>query len=398
MDVIIVGGGIGGLTAALELHRHGIPCRVFEAQPEIKPLGLGINILPDAMGILADLGLQQELESAGVIIKDETYFNRFGQLIFKDSLESAPGSYPQLAIHRGELQAILLAAVGQRIGPDRVHTGLRCRRVDQDADRATAYLETTEGHEISQEGRAVIGCDGIHSAVRKQLYPGEGNPIYSGFTMWRGLALSKPYLSGASLTRAGWLATGQLILYPIKDKINSAGSQLINWVAVKELPRFEKRDWNRKGDLADFIAAYEDWKFEWLDVPALLRSSDTIFEFPMVDLDPLEQWSFGRITLLGDAAHPMYPRGANGARQAILDARALAEALAVARDDIEALQAYQARRLRPTSDIVIRNRTNPPDAILRETYERSGDKPFANIRDVLRQSELEAMSRSYRTP
>jgi 2-polyprenyl-6-methoxyphenol hydroxylase-like FAD-dependent oxidoreductase len=398
MDAIIIGAGIGGLTTALELHRVGIPCQIFEAQPEIKPLGVGINILPDAMGVFSDLGLQQQLETSGVIIKDESYFNRFGQLIFKESVEpSARHPWPQVAIHRGELQTILLDAVKQRIGESRVHVGWRCHRVEQDAKSATAYFHGPDSSDRSpQKGNVVIGCDGIHSAVRKQLHPNESEPLYSGINMWRGLTRSHPHLSGASLTRAGWLATGQIIIYPIKNSIDSDGRQLINWLAVIKTQKYEKRDWNRPGNIDDFIFAYEDWKFDWLDVPALVRNADVILEFPMVDLEPLERWSFGRISLLGDAAHPMYPRGANGARQAILDAADLAEALVSTKDEVEALQTYEARRLGPTSDIVRRNRTNPPDAILRETYERTSDKPFQNIDDVISNAELVSISQSYK--
>jgi 2-polyprenyl-6-methoxyphenol hydroxylase-like FAD-dependent oxidoreductase len=312
------------------------------------------------MCIFANLGLQDRLESAGVIIKDETYFNRFGQLIFKESLETAD-PYPQLAIHRRELQAILLAAVEQRMGADRIHKGWKCEWVDQNGHSATASFRHSHGSDwMPQKGSVVIGCDGIHSAVRRQLHPNESGPLYSGFTMWRGVTRSKPYLSGASLTRAGWLATGQTILYPIKNSIDTEGRQLINWVAVQRAAAFAQRDWNRTGDLPDFISAYEGWRFDWLDVPALIRNSETVLEFPMVDLDPLERWSFGRISLLGDAAHPMYPRGANGARQAVLDASVLAETLAAEDDEVMALRRYGAKRRGPTSEIVRRNRTNPP--------------------------------------
>jgi 2-polyprenyl-6-methoxyphenol hydroxylase-like FAD-dependent oxidoreductase len=198
------------------------------------------------------------------------------------------------------------------------------------------------------------------------------------------------------MTRAGWLATGKLVAYPIRDRIDAAGRQLVNWLAEIEYPRYERRDWNRPGRLEDFIAAYADWHFDWLDVPAFFAAADLILEFPMVDQDPLPRWSFDRVTLLGDAAHPMYPRGSNGAGQAILDAAALAGCLARHADPVAALAAYERLRLEATANVVRMNRTNPPDAILREVYLRTGDKPFARIEDVISRAELAALSDGYK--
>jgi 2-polyprenyl-6-methoxyphenol hydroxylase-like FAD-dependent oxidoreductase len=198
------------------------------------------------------------------------------------------------------------------------------------------------------------------------------------------------------MTRVGWLAKAKMVIYPIRDRIDAEGRQLINWVVEIETPHHQQRDWNRPGRLEDFSAAIADWQFDWLDIPALVRGADMILEFPMVDQDPLERWSFGRVTLLGDAAHPMLPRGSNGAGQAILDCRALADCLAAERDPVQALQAYQARRLGPTANVVLTNRRNPPDAILREVFLRSGDRPFGRIEDVISREELAALSDSYK--
>jgi 2-polyprenyl-6-methoxyphenol hydroxylase-like FAD-dependent oxidoreductase len=214
--------------------------------------------------------------------------------------------------------------------------------------------------------------------------------------MWRGVTRWKPFLSGASMVRAGWLATGKMVIYPIRNAIDAEGRQLVNWVAEIETPHYKKRDWNRPGNLDDFIAAVAEWRFDWLDVPAFLRAADIVLEFPMVDQDPLPRWSFGRVTLLGDAAHPMVPRGSNGAGQAILDARALADALASDTDPVRALQAYEAGRREVTSNIVLTNRKNPPDAILREVFLRTGDRPFARIEDVIAHDELVALSDGYK--
>jgi 2-polyprenyl-6-methoxyphenol hydroxylase-like FAD-dependent oxidoreductase len=232
--------------------------------------------------------------------------------------------------------------------------------------------------------------------VRKQLYPGEGEPRYSGVNMWRGVTRWKPILSGATMLRAGWLKGGKLVHYPIRDRIDAEGRQLVNWLWELETPSYKRWDWNRPARLEDFIAGVEDWKFDWLDVPAFFRAADVVLEYPMVDKDPLPAWSFGRVSLLGDAAHPMYPRGSNGAGQAILDAKALAEALDEDTDVPRALKAYEEERLLPTSNVVLENRRNPPDAILREIYERTGDRPFERIEAVISAEELKAISERYK--
>ena len=244
------------------------------------------------------------------------------------------------------------------------------------------------------QGKIAIACDGIHSVIRKQLYPDEGEPRYSGVNMWRGVTRWKPILSGASMLRAGWLATGKLVHYPIRNNIDAEGRQLVNWLWEIETPQYKRWDWNRPARVEDFIAACESWRFDWLDVPAFLRAAELVLEYPMVDKDPLPAWSFGRVTLLGDAAHPMVPRGSNGAGQAILDARALAQCLP--RRIGNALKEYEAERLGPTSNVVLENRRNPPDAILREVYERTGDRPFERIDEVISAQELAALSERYK--
>ena len=398
-EVILVGGGIGGLTAALALHAAGIRCRIFEAAPAIKPVGVGINLLPHATKELAALGLEDALASAAVTTTDATFFNRFGQLVYREPLGRHAGfDWPQFSIHRGDLQAVLLEACRQRIGGSHILTGWRCTGFDQDERSATVYFkDTASGRDLPpQSGSAVIGCDGINSAVRKLLYPNEGPPIYSGVNMWRGVTRWPPFLSGASMTRVGWLATGKMVIYPIRSNIDGEGRQLVNWVAEFETGNYHHRDWNRPGVLDDFIGHYADWHFDWLNVPAFIRAADMVLEFPMVDQDPLPRWSFGRVTLLGDAAHPMYPRGSNGGGQAILDARALAASFARHGDPVAALRAYEVERLETTARIVRMNRANPPDVILREVYLRTGDKPFSRIEDVISLEELQALSDGYK--
>jgi 2-polyprenyl-6-methoxyphenol hydroxylase-like FAD-dependent oxidoreductase len=391
-DVLIVGGGIGGLTLALELHQRGIPCRVFESAPAIKAVGVGINLLPHATKLLGGLGLVPRLASVAIETAEAAFFNRFGQLIYREPLGKRAGyDWPQLSIHRGELQAALVEAFKERIGPDRLHLGAHVSGFSQD-EKSVALKINGE----SRNGRAAIGCDGIHSVIRKQLYPQEGEPRYSGVNMWRGVTRGKPVLTGASMIRAGWLATGKLVLYPIQDNVDGQGSQLLNWVWEIETPEHKRWDWNRRASVEDFIAAAQDWHFDWLDVPAMFRATDLVLEYPMVDKDPLPAWSFGRVTLLGDAAHPMYPRGSNGGGQAIVDAHALASCLSESQSPEEALKAYESKRLGPTSNVVLENRRNPPDVILREIYERTGDKPFDRIESVISAAELAAITERYR--
>jgi len=398
-DVIIVGAGIGGLTLALALHGRGIPCRIFESTAEIKAVGVGINLLPHATRELAALGLEADLARVAIATSDATFFNRFGQLIYQEPLGLAAGyEHPQFSIHRGDLQMVLLDAFVARAGRDRLTSNCHCLGVEQDETGVNVTFSNGPGgtNRSTIRGRVVIACDGINSAIRKQLFPREGEPRYSGVNMWRGVTRWKPMLSGASMVRAGWLSHGKMVIYPIRQASGADGLQLINWVAEIETPVYRKRDWNRPGSIDDFIGAFADWHFDWLDVPAFIRAADSVLEFPMVDQDPLPRWSFGRVTLSGDAAHPMVPRGSNGAGQAILDARALTSALLENGDSVAALASYEKQRLEATTRIVLTNRTNPPDAILREVFQRTHDRPFGAIDDVISREELVALSEGYK--
>ncbi len=398
-DALIIGAGIGGLTLGLMAQRRGIPVRIFEATPEIRPIGVGISVLPHASKELTELGLRAELERVAVVARESCFFNRFGQFIYKEAVGTFAGyPWPQFQIHRGDLQQVLYEAFVAEAGADRIITGRRCIAVEQDAEAATAtfLVGGTGGREERVTGSAIVGADGIHSLVRKLLHPNDGEPIYSGVNMWRGVTRWQPYLTGQSYMRAGWLAHGKMVIYPIRNDIDADGRQLINWVAEVETPDHERQDWNKRGRLEDFIGYFADWHFDFLDVPAMIRAADEILEYPMVDKDPLERWSFGRITLLGDAAHPMYPRGSNGAGQAILDARALADSLAANKDVAAAIKAYEDMRLAATAEIVRTNRTTPPDAILREVFLRTGDRPFARIEDVIAPEEMAAITNRYK--
>ncbi len=414
-DILIIGGGVGGLTLALALHARGIPCRVFEAVADPKAVGVGINILPHASQELALLGLEDALARVGIATHDASFFNRFGQLIHSEPLGRFAGyAHPQFSIHRGDLHKVLLDAARERLGEERMHLGWRCTGFTQDAGDAggaggvtVAFDDFTTGAaRPAQRGSAAIACEGLHSVIRKQLHPGEGEPRYAGVNMWRGVTRMGPVLSGASMVRAGWLTHGKMVIYPIRHFDD--GTQLMNWVAEIETPNYKKRDWNRPGSLDDFIGLFESWRFDWLDVPAMIRAADAVLEFPMIDQDPLPWWTQGRVTLLGDAAHPMVPRGSNGAGQSIIDARTLADCLAACLANSlaqgpsavtgveQALKDYEARRLQATSNVVLTNRSNPPDAIIRVVYERIGDKPFERIEDVISAAELTAITDGYK--
>ena len=389
-DVLIVGAGIGGLALALELHRRRVACRVFEAAPEIRPVGVGINLLPHATQALGELGLEPALARVAVETAEGVFFNRFGQLIYKEPFGRRAGyASPQFSIHRADLQAVLLEAVKARIGEDRIRLGWHCVGFEQSTDEVRLMFRERD----PVAGKIAVGCDGIHSVIRRQLYPGEGEPRYSGVNMWRGVTRWKPILSGASMVRAGWLATDKLVHYPIRNHVDGQGTQLVNWLWEIETPQYKRWDWNRPARVEDFIAGAESRRFDWLDVPAFLRAAEFVLEYPMVDKDPLPAWSFGRVTLLGDAAHPMVPRGSNGAGQTLLDAQVLATSIS---SESNPLKSYENNRLDPTSRVVLENRRNPPDAILREVYERSGDRPFRRIEDVISTQELAALSERYK--
>ena len=397
-QVVIVGAGIGGLVLALELHRVGIDSHIYESAAEIRPLGVGINLLPHSTRILGGLGLEPALAAMAVTTKESVFYNRFGQFIAAEPAGRDAGYVnPQFSVHRGDLQLALLDAVRTRLGENAVVTDHRCLSVNQTADSATVnFSRNTDGTPLpSVETDIVVGCDGVHSVIRKQFYPDEGEPRYSGITMWRGMSIAKPFLTGASMARIGWFDKGKLVIYPIQDNADGKGNQLINWVAEIEGPQRVERDWNEAGRLEDFADAFKNWHFDWLDVPALIQGAETILEYPMVDQDPLPRWTFGRVTLLGDAAHPMVPRGSNGAGQAILDGNRLATLLDTVLDPLEALAEYEAERLPSTGAVVRANRTIPPDSLLGEVWERTRDRPFERIEDVITPEEIAAISHRY---
>jgi 5-methylphenazine-1-carboxylate 1-monooxygenase len=398
MDVAIVGGGICGLSLALNLKDRGISCRVYERAPEIKSLGVGITLLPHAMREFNALGLGDELLMAGIENRDCRFFNRFGQLIYSEERGKFAGyPFPEIGIHRGRLHVILHAAVKNRLGPDTVVTDCECIGVEQDDSGATVLFKQSSTGRPREGARAdiVIACDGINSALRKQFYPND-KVAFSGINTWRGVTRRKPILGGRTYMRVGSILTGKMVIYPIVDDIDGNGNQLVNWMAEIKRDTTEQNDWNKAGNLADFFPLYESWRFDWLDVARMIRDADEILEYPMVDKDPIDRWTFGRVTLAGDAAHPMYPRGSNGAAQAAIDARTLADLLKKTSDPREALKAYEAARVELAAKVVRTNREQPPDFINIKVEELVGDRPFDNLEKYITQHELRTLSENYK--
>src|ERR1700722_12840217 len=363
--VAIIGGGICGLALALNLKRRGIACRVFETAPELKELGVGITLLPHATRELDALGLLAEIKAQAIENVESCFFNRFGQLLYKEPRGKYAGyPFPELGIHRGRLHLTLYRAALGALGAAEVVIDRQCVAVEQADSGVTLRLrETSTGKMLDPVSAEIaIGCDGINSALRKQFYPDE-KVAFAGINTWRGVTRRKPILTGRSYMRVGSIRTGKIVIYPIIDNVDDEGNQLINWMAEIQTQNVAKNDWNKAGKREDFLPIYQGWKFDWLDVGALIRDADTILEYPMVDKDPIARWTFGCVTFAGDAAHPMYPRGSNGATQALIDARTLADLLARQADAAKALAEYETRRREVTAKIVRTNREHPPDFI-----------------------------------
>ena len=398
MDIAIVGGGIGGLTLALALHQRGLACRVYESAPEVRELGVGITLLPHAMRELTALGLGESLASQGIENRESCFFNRFGQLIYSEPRGRIAGyPVPEVGIHRGRVHLTLWRAAVERLGAPSLLTDYQCTGLEQSGGRVTLRFHSTQTGAARDPITAdvVVACDGVNSAVRRQFYPDE-TLCFGGINTWRGVTRAKPFLTGRSYVRVGSIQRGNLVIYPIADDADGDGRQLINWTSQVAQPGYERNDWNKPGRLEDFLPIYAGWTFDWLDIPDLLRRSDVIFEYPMVDRDPIDRWSFGGVTLLGDAAHPLYPRGSNGAAQALLDARALADRLAVGGDPAAALAAYEAARSGPTARVVRTNREQPPDYLIRRVEQLVGDAPFDDLDRYISRAELRGFSEEYK--
>ena len=398
MRVLIAGAGIAGLTAALALHAVGIEAQVVDSATELKPLGVGINLLPHAVRELTELGLGPALESAGIPTAEQAHFDRHGGLIWSEPRGRNLGyAWPQYSIHRGELQMILLAAVRDRLGPGAVKTGAMVTGFTERDGFVEVQLSIRQnGLVVPARADLLIGADGLYSAVRAQLHPDERPPRWSGVMMWRGVTPGPPFLSGATLAVTGSTTSRKFVAYPIARRDD--GTVLINWVAEAMIGGAAppvRPDWNLEGRLAEALPHFRDWTYHWLDLAGLMTRTTEILEYPMVDRDPLPFWGRGRVTLTGDAAHPMYPVGSNGGSQAIIDGTVLARSLAGTASPAAALAAYEAARLPVTSKIVLANRSLPVDAVLDMVAARAPDG-FERIEDVLGPGELASLRDAYR--
>jgi 2-polyprenyl-6-methoxyphenol hydroxylase-like FAD-dependent oxidoreductase len=400
MTVLIAGGGIGGLTLALSLHQIGVPVRVFESVPALKALGVGINVLPHACRELIELGLLDRLDETGIRTRELAYYSKHGNLIWTEPRGLEAGyKWPQISIHRGALHQLLLDAARERIGDANIVTGHHLAGWEEIPGGVRARFSAREGGpEVGQcDGALLIGADGIHSAMRGKLYPDEGPPIWNGRILWRGVTEAEPFLTGRTMIMAGHEVL-KFVCYPILRQASERGRPMINWIAERLLPpdyQWRREDYNRQGKLDEFLPWFESWKFDWLDVPGLIRNAQICYEYPLVDRDPLERWTFGRVTLLGDAAHAMYPIGSNGASQAILDARVLAREILDKGQTQAALLAYEEERRPATTKLVLLNRQNGPEQVMQLVEERAPNG-FANVTDVLSNQELEDIAANYK--
>jgi len=399
MKVIIVGAGVGGLVTALMLHARGIDCEVFEQADAIRELGVGINTLPHAIKELAELGLLERLDAVAIRTYELIYTNRLGQEIWREPRGLDAGyDIPQFSIHRGRLQGVIWQAVRARLGESRVHLGCRLGAFTQDDSGVTAYFFDRNGsHRHTARGEVLVGADGIHSVVRQRLFPHEGPPRWNGLMLWRGAIDWPAFLTGRSMVVAGGLAA-KVVVYPIAEG-SRTDRRLTNWAVVGRVgdgstPPPSREDWSRPGRFEDLMPHVQRFRIPYLDAGALIEATNEFWEYPMCDRDPLPRWSHGRITLLGDAAHPMYPVGSNGASQAILDARLLADRLKDGEHAVHALWAYEQVRLPTTAEIVHMNRRGGPEGVIDAVEARAPDG-FSNIDDVLSFEQRKAIVRGY---
>lgn len=398
MTVLITGAGITGLTLGLSLHQIGVPFRIIEAIAELRPLGFGINLQPHAVRELYDLGLEAGLDAAGLPTAEIAYFNNRGQKIWDEPRGLAAGyAWPQYAIHRGALQMLLHNTLLKRCGPKAILGGAKVSEwYDTPHGIEVILTDRDVGAELGRErGSLLVACDGVQSTIRSTLFPQEGHANLRRSMMWRGLTRGRRFLDGRTMTISG-AAGAKFVAYPVAD--SGKDESLINWIADIDKPMdrdFATQDWSRRGKVEDVLPTFADWHFDWLDIPALIGRTAAVWEYPMLDRDPLPHWTEGRIALMGDAAHAMYPIGSNGASQGILDARVLARCLRDLGETAAALAAYEAERREPVNQILLANRGQGPDAVLDAVAERAPEG-FTDIDAVLSETERRAFADRYK--
>ena len=398
--VIIAGGGIGGLATALTLHQIGVPCVVYESVRDMRPLGVGINMQPNAVRELYDLGIaESELDAVGLPAKEWALVGLNGNDIYSEPRGLLAGyKWPQYAMHRGKFHVLLYDKVVQRMGPDAVRLGSRVAGYRKNADgRVTALVEHADGSTSEAHGELLIGADGIHSAVRAQMHPTQPPIHWGGALMWRGTTWGKPIRTGASFVGLG-THRHRMVFYPISRPDPKTGLSVINWIAEITLDNSEgwkQSGWFREVTPDSFVHHFENWVWDWLDVPALIRNADCAFENPMIDRDPVPTWRDGPVALLGDAAHAMYPTGSNGGSQAIIDARTLGAMMVEHGATPEALAAYDTKLCGPISQLILRNRGAGPFGLLNLVDERCGGT-FDKIDDVIPAKERAEFMAGYK--
>ena len=388
--VLIAGGGIGGLTLALTLHQIGVPCQVFETAREMKPLGVGVNIQPNAVRELFDLGIDADaLDSVGLPVLEWALLGLNGKEVYAEARGLDAGyNWPQYAVHRGDFHMLLYNQVVEKLGADAVHLATKVTGYRRETNgKITALLQDSSGQTSETTGRLLIGADGIHSAVRAQMHPTQPPIHWGGALLWRGTTRAKP-----SRTQSSFIGLGthqqRMVMYPISHP-DKDGLSLINWVAevtVDSSDGWQQEGWFRQVRIEDFIHHFEQFRYEWLDVVAMLRAADCAYENPMIDRDPVATWVDGPVALMGDAAHAMYPTGSNGASQAIVDARVIGAHLLQQGVTADALAAYDNQLCSKISELVLRNRGAGPFGLLNLLDERCGGV-FDDIDEVLPENE-----------
>ena len=391
--VLVAGGGIAGLVLALTCEQIGVPAVVLESAREVRPLGVGINLQPNATRELFELGLEDEVRAIGVETSGYGFYTKFGDEIWVEPRGLGAGyRFPQLSVHRGRLQMLLHETAIDRLGADRVRVGRRVVGYDNHADRVVAKVEDRATGRVEEvAGSVLIGADGLNSAVRAQIAPDQGPPHWNGAIMWRGATMAVPFGDRASMALIGH-DSQRFVTYPISAADPDTGEALVNWIAELRTDPGDgewrrEGSWNRPASADEFLDRFADWRFGWVDVPDLVTATDEIFEYPMIDRNPLDRWRDGRVTLIGDAAHVMYPVGSNGASQAVVDGRKLGRAFLDNGVGIEALDAYEAELLPATAKMVLQNRGRGPDWVMQLVEDRCGGV-FDDLYDVVSYQEL----------